>query len=403
LEKNFPRSEYLNKTASVRAALLQEAGAYSKAYAPLILAIQSNQYAKKPEELASALLNAGLIAEGLNKLQDSKTLLLKYMAEFPGKNPEGSVLANRTLLRVSGKGDRQIASAPQGFQLILNEAERFESSPIAKKGDVATRIKEGGTRLETLVKKLMEVSGQISTYPDIAAEASCLIPSLFSHYQKAVDEIANDLPENSRAQVQNLSMTLQGKSKELGIQCLKNSSIAEHDGPRFREVNQKWGWEWDPIISNKATQFIQLLEDKWQSLDPVAEVKTEEELYQQHLQGHGSADSWYQLAKLRFAQNQLSLCRLTLVDALSKYPYSGKLMNAYAVLEAVENPESKRGVTFLKAAKFGSSQALVNLSLYHLKGGRLSKGLEALKEAYEAGLLDKDKELKEASKEWVKK
>ncbi len=401
LEEIFPNFEGLGRIAGLRAAMLQEAGNYTSAYPLLIQFLKSDKESPK-EAIEQGRLNAGLIAEATGNAQDAGTLFHEYAANAPKSSPAGVAEANRAMARLQYKQGRSLASLSPRWEKLLREQADYQKVPIPSQGSLADRIGAGGVKLESLSRQLFEVSNDPKVSDDVAFEAYCAVPFLYGSYEKALQDLSMTLSASLRTEIGKISSPVGAKAKSLGEECLKKSVEAEHDGPIFRRVNQRWGWQWDPILSQRAQGLLVELMKHYPWAEPAPLGETEAGLIKRNLSNQGNEDSWYSLARIRCEQKQFGLCRLTVVDALNRNPQSGKLLNMLGILQEGTPEGAHLSSIFERAAHGGAPSAWGNLAVYHLKGGRLTQSLEALKQGLQAGVFESDPPLKALVKEWTK-
>lgn len=249
------------------------------------------------------------------------------------------------------------------------------------------------------MKTFLQVAGSKDTPPANAFEAYCSVPFLYQSYSDGIVKLGKAQPQEVTAELAKIALPIGAKATELASECLKRASESEHDGPMFRRANDKWGWAANPALKKKTSRIVQLLEKSAPWLDPSPIKLSESEIIAQHLQSGATPDTWYALARQRLTSGRTGLARLTLIDALSKAPDSGRLLNALALIEQSQ-PDPKGIAGFYeRAAKQGSPAAWVNLGLYHLKAERLASATGPLREALGSNVFDDNEELKNLVKE----
>jgi hypothetical protein len=196
-----------------------------------------------------------------------------------------------------------------------------------------------------------------------------------------------------------IAQPIGAKATELAGECLKRSTESEHDGPMFRKANARWGWAADPSLKKKTVRIVALIDRGAPWLDPAPVKQSESDIIAAHLKNGATPDSWYTLVRQRYTTGKIGLSRLTLIDALSKSPEAGRLLNTLALIE--QGQPDPRGISGLyeKAAKQGSTAALVNLGLYHLRAERLVLASGPLREAMANKVFDDNEELKKLVQE----
>ena len=257
--------------------------------------------------------------------------------------------------------------------------------------------------LESLSKRFLTVADDKKSDPDYAIEAYCSIPSLYLAFDRALQSAMPSSSITLQTEINKMRGPIQAKAKEMGMECVKKSVESEHDGKSFREANRKWGWEWDPILSSRVEVLVSHMEEVFPRFDPVAVSGEVEDLTLLHLQNQGSADTWFALTRARCGGKSLGLCRLTLVNAIARYPFAGKLLNSAGAFSEGTGEGERPSALYAKAAHQGSSVAWGNLGHYHMKQGRMAQGLSALRKAWDLGEFEKDEAIKELLAEWVKK
>ncbi len=403
LEQLFPSYEGLSQIAGSRAAILQEAGDYVSAY-PLLLEMLRSDRQSSPEAFEQARLNTALISEAGGKWSDAELYFHDYLQNAARATPGGVVEAKRGLSRLHFREGRGVASVPPQWERVFQEQAAYQKSPLPSSGSLPERIASGGRKLEALSKELFGASSDPKVSEDTAFEAFCAVPFLYDAYAKSLDELAFTASDSVRKEIRKIATPVAAKAKSLGEECIRKSMEAEHDGPNFRRVNQTWGWEWDPILAQKARAFLEVLRGHYPWAESAPVVETEAALIKSNLTGSTPGDeaSWYSLARTRCEQKQYGLCRLTVMDALNRFPNSGRLLNMSAVLQE-GTPEGRNlASVFEHAAQVGASYAWANLGVYQLKGGRFTPAMKALTQALEAGVFDSNLQLKTMVKEWTK-
>jgi tetratricopeptide (TPR) repeat protein len=400
LDTLAPNSDWVKNIAAARGAIALEIGDYAGAVAPLTFAFENPAKEAKADSQASVQLNLALSLEATGKKEDAIPLLQDYL-QNDQRSTAGSAEAELALIRL-GKRNRMPASLETRWQKLENKLADFEKQPIPVKGSPDDRVQAGAKRLETLSQESLAISNDPKSGKDRALEAFCAIPFLYRAYNASIDTLGSTLTGDAQDELAKVSASLDSKAKELGQQCLSKSIENEHDGAYFRRVNERWGWGFDPILTERIKALTASLQKKYPAFDAAPAKKDETALLEAHLEGRESADSWYALARLRCGENKNALCRLTINQALTKYPAHGPLLNANGILEERIPSGTKISDMFVRAAHTGSAHAYPNLALFHLTGGRLKPGLEALREAWEAKAFDDNDSIKKAVKEWIK-
>ena len=197
----------------------------------------------------------------------------------------------------------------------------------------------GAALLESLTKKLLELSQSQKTSPYYSFESYCALPFLYDRYATEVMKLSEDKslkPSESdalKSELSKIADPLLQKSKDLADECLLKATQSEHDGPEFRRILNRWGWAQDSNLRKLVSDFLSSLSKKpclWDQMPSGYESKSETEktILQNHITGKSSAESWFAPSKIRYDQNKQALSKLTLVDALNRYPQSGKILNA---------------------------------------------------------------------------
>lgn len=398
LERYAPLYKELVPLALVRASLYQESGNYEQAIVHLNFYL-GNSKGSTPE-IQQARLNSALILESIGKKTEAAQRIQEYLAS-KDSTPSGREDAEKALTRIARLQNRGLASVPKWNEL-LSYREEFEQNPLPNDPNLASQLKRGAANLEQLARAFLKVSHDPKTPENVAVEASCAVPLLYAAYERTLRTLSFNHSGQIADNLNRLANPLVNKAKDFGVQCITRSLDAEHDGPLYREVNQKWGWEWDPIVSERVRKIVTELEKSFPRLDEPQGKSSEAELFKLHLSGLGTAESWYVLAKQRSDLGQKPLSRLTTSTSLAKYPGSGKLWNLLAVLQWNANETGAISGLLTRAAKSGSSVAVANLALYDLKRGKILTAFDALKEAEKNDLFDENRVLRDLVKEWVK-
>jgi len=399
LETEYPKSSYLIPLSIVRASIYQEAGDYEKAYPQLVYYLRkaSPGAAAEAPDYAVGMLNAGALAISLGKRSEAESWLENY-EKNPGATLSGKSLAQNLKATLSGR-ERGLASVPkERWNQFVLDKENFERTPVPAQGTLPSRIKTSVARLEVLARGFLDFSAQ-QTFE--GNESLCALATLYSSLEKSLRDTALTAGENS-PQILKLAVPLTGKAKEFATDCLQRAAEAEHDGPFFRQANSRWGWEWDPILAQRVNNLVKDLSVHYPQFDPITINRDEAGILEMHLQKVPSAESWYTLVRLRCQKGPSALCRMTLTDASTKFPTSGKLLNATAILYGKENRELPSSL-LARALEQGSTAALPNLAFYHLKEGRVSPGLNALRRSYAAEVFERYEELNETIKPWMER
>lgn len=395
LEAEYPKSRFLLPVWVTRAQIYQDNGDYVNAYPQVVYYLRKEGKPENADAFAQTTLNAGVLAASLGKTEEATYWLASY-DRLPNATLGGKGLATTLRNRMNGT-NRSLASIADGrWDGLLTSKESFERAPIPGQGTLQSRIKDAAGTLEKIARSFLDLSA-VQNYE--GNESLCALATLYSTFERSLRDLALSAGENS-PQVLKLAVPMNEKAKEFGSDCLKRAADVEHDGPFFRQVNGRYGWEWDPILSQRVAQLVRDLSPRYPSFDPVSVNRDESTVLSMHLQRVGSAESWYTLVRTRCEKGPSPLCRLTLTDALAKFPTSGKLLNATAILYGKESNELPSSL-YARASQRGSSMALPNLAYYHLKEGRVSPGVTALRRSYADDAFDYDEELKEIIKPWV--
>lgn len=397
LQKTSPQFEGLKAASGVRSALYSEAGDYENALPLLKDFLAHPDKDARPEAVAQAKLNAGLISEALGQSESATRYFREYLAK--AEDGAGKEEAKRGLQRIQGAGGRAPASVPPTWEALNRARAEYEKAPLPAKGDLPTRIKGGGAKLEQVSRQLLQLSTSPGVAPLYAFEAYCSVPFLYEAYGKGIAKLGNKGPAELKTELSKVAAPIEARARELGGECLKRGMEAEHDGPLFRRVLSKWGWQADTALAERYRELIAALQKGGPWLEPAPIATSEAEIIARHLKGDSSPDTWYTLARLRFDRGKLGLSRLTLIDALSKSPPStARLLNALALIESKRPEPRGTAALFEKAGTEGSGPAWVNLALYHLKGGRIDAARTPLRQALEKGAFENNDELAKAVK-----
>lgn len=406
LEQRVPEYEGLSEVRGLRAAMFQEAGDYIRS------SVLIEQFLKAPppeiskETLLQARLNAGLMAEAL---ENSKTAQEHFNIYLKTQNDgTGAIEARRSLVRMN---PLHLISPSSRWRQLLNLSTTFAKKTIPKNNDVGVAIKNSSLLMEKQVKSLLEFSSDKETATSEALEAFCQVALLYDIYSKALMDLADikGLSEIERKDLQTelkkIADPIEQKGKDIALQCLSKSIETEHNGEIFQTVMMRWGWASDLVQKEKMNYITQKLSDGYPWLETVKLNLSELDILNLHHELGGSEDSWYALSMIRLKSGRKALARLTLVDALGKYPNSGKILNVLGIL-AIEGQkkDQENSITqiFEKAGLTGASKAWANLALHHLSGLRLSAGIKALRQCLESGVFHGDPELIALVRDFIK-
>lgn len=400
LEAFAPQSELVLQISGHRAAIHQDAGDYAKAL-PFLEVFLANA---KPDTPAAAVmqarLNAGLIAEALDKREDAVRFFTQLVDD--GGADTGAALvaeARNGLVRLGAAQERAVAAASPKWDALAQQRAKFEAEPIPKRRQIAQALQEGGARLQKIAKAYLDYSRAKGTPGELAYEAFCAVPLLYSAYTKAIVSLADASPDALKGELMMLVTPLEEQARKLGEECIQKSADAEHEGELYRKVVETWGWEHDPGLKFLVTRLLEAMakHNPWLEKRPLD--LSEEQLVERHLAGQGNADTWYTLGRRRWEDGKFGLARLTFVDALARTGSSGRALNALACLE--QGQPRRRGITklFEDAAKGGSIPAWANLAYRHLKAGRLGPALPALEAISRTELFAKDPEVNAPAQE----
>lgn len=390
LQTEYPHFENLRSIAAVRAALYQEAGDYERA-APLIESfIKDHDSSVTPAMLQEAEFNAGLVAKALGK----DALAQEHFRK-----------AKRSPASDDGVERSNPVTPPAMLKRLTMLAVEFERVPLPHDRDLVKRIQKGGVALEGVAKSYISASTSTKVAPDDALEFFCKVPLLYQTYQKAIlkqgenPKLETTEREELKGELLKVATPIGEKARDFARECLAKSATTEHDGPFFRQVMSEWGWSNDTEKTEVAS-MIEALSKSAPWMDGVKPALSEAAILESNYDSRGTEDSWYDLARIRWEQGRLDLSRLTLVDALHKFPNSGRLLNFYAV---VENKKGERtSGLYQSAGEKGSKAAWANLALYHLRGARLGSATEALKKAKEVGTFQDHPEIEKLAMEFIK-
>ena len=111
----------------------------------------------------------------------------------------------------------------------------------------------------------------------------------------------------------------------------------------YRKVLAKWGWQANAPAAEQLEKVKGMLASGAPWLEPVGMDATEDMILKQHLDGKGTPDTWFALARLRMNANKMGLARLTFLNALSQTPDSGRILNSVAVMtDGAHRPPNPR-------------------------------------------------------------
>lgn len=391
LEKDYPHFENLKSIAAVRAALYQEAGDYERAQPLIESFIKDHDSSVTPAVLQEAEFNAGLVAQALGKSALAQDHFRK---------------AKRTPASMTSTPEKSTVVTPPGMlKRLAMLATEFERVPLPHDRDLAKRIQKGGVALEGVAKSYISASTNNKVAPDDALEFFCKVPLLYQTYQESILKLAENkkLEDSEREELKGellkVANPIGEKARDFARECLAKSTTTEHDGPIFRQVMNKWGWNND-AEKTQVSAIIEALSKTAPWTDGGKPVLSENEILDSNYDTHGTEDAWYDLARIRWEQGRYDLSRLTLVDALHKFPNSGRLLNFYAITESKKG-ERTSGL-YQTAGEKGSKAAWANLALYHFRGARLGSAAEALKKAKEAGTFQDQPEVNKLAMEFIK-
>ncbi len=387
LERLQPDYEPLMRMAGPRASHYQDAGDYRRAE-PLLRAFLSHPSegtapgGTANDELCRARLSLALMQEALDRATEALGSF-KIAAECT-RDPAVKAEVTRGLARLDGRpSSTPQTPEPNSWPALKKSLAAFEKSPLQSGPDLAANINAGAKRLEALANEALTLA---------TLESYCALPFLYQSFGEAVSRQTQTIdvtPEERQAlqaELDKVSQPLLAKAKELSDTCLARTIEAEHDGPMFRRVNERWGWEADPARRASAGKVLAFLEKQGPWIDDMPSSRTEALLLEDHLDGKASRDTWFSLALLRQRAGTSRIARLTLVDAIAKYPDDGRSQNALALLSGGYTATSLSA--FQKAAASGSKAAWMNIARYHLSGGRLALAQPALAKGLSAGLFD---------------
>lgn len=393
LEAYSPNDSGLLTIQGLRAALLQEAGDYERAFPVLEKFLKTPPQKVSAETLQQARLNAGLIAESLKLFPIAKEHYETYLKGV-GQNELGTTEAKNALTRLASLRELKKEPVWDGWAELLRKKAVFEKNPLLQGKDLATRIKKSGENLENVVKGVLTSIKSSQTPVSFALESYCTLPFLYDSYATAIVQLGSgDL--DLLGELKRVAEPIQKKAQDLATECLTKSMDAFHDGKFFRLVNARWGWASDPILDRTVTEVISQLEVGYPYLDPPLVPYSQAEIISRHLKDQGSFETWYTLAVLRANQKRYGLSRLTLADLLSKETHSGLSQNAFAVVNSLifDDPPETLSSLYEAAGKMGSKSAWMNLALIKLRAGKLREARRSLERAEAVGILTKTEAL----------
>jgi tetratricopeptide (TPR) repeat protein len=400
LETLAPDSEWIRNIAPARAEIYESAGDYESALPFLNYVVFNPPRDISNENKLLVKLKLALALEAIGRARSAVPLLREYLTSAV-RNGNGVVQAELAMDRMN-ISDRAPSSVDKRWSVLEERFATYERNPLPPSGSPEKRIQYGGQQLQALAEESLAISNNNKSPVDTALEAYCAIPFLYQSYSNAINDTASNLTGPAQDKLARIASGLVSKTKELALQCIAKSNLVEHDGPFYRRVNGKWGWTFDPILNERVNRLIQALQTVYPALDPTSEKDDELKLIDDHLAGHESQSTWFALSRIRCAGQTDALCRLTLEQALGKYPMYGPLLNALALLQERLPKHEKISNILERAGHQGSTTALANLALYHFKGERLHQGTDALKQASEAGEFEPYESLKATVKEWIK-
>lgn len=402
MDQSTPGAPELQNIAGVRAAYYQEAGDYEKALPLFAQFLKNPPKDTPPEAITQVQMSTALIAENLGQTPAAVALYKAALAASAKDTPVATEAA-RGLERIEENAKRQPASVKPPFKkwetLAAMQAD-FEKRPLAKAEGLAARIQGGAARLEKAIRAFLEVSGDPTTPPFHAFESYCSVPFLYSAYQAGIRALGEGQPDELKVELEKLAGPLDGKSSEMADQCLSRAMDGFHDGPVFRKVLKKWGWQKGPALTAQMAKIQGLLGGNAPWMDAAPGTQNEADILKMHLEGQGTPDTWFTLARTRLDAGKMGLARLTLLASLAKEPNAGRILNTLAVMRQMERADVPTMDALLtKAGEAGSGLAYAGLALIHLNGARLDRALAALDKAESAGAFKDKADIRDALSE----
>jgi TolA-binding protein len=389
LEQAAPTSPELPGLAGVRAAYYQEAGDYEKALPLYELYLKTPPKEATPEALDQARLSTALISENLGKTGPAVGYYNQIIA---GGTPLAKE-AKRGIERISENTKRGLASQKvepsKKWETLGAMMQDLEANPLAKVDGLAQKIQGGAARLEKAIRAFLEMSGDPSTPPYYAFESYCAVPFLYTYYQSGIRQLGEGQPDELKVELEKLASPLDAKSAEIAQGCLAKTTEGFHDGPFYRKVLAKWGWQSNAALTVQADKIRGLLGSNAPWIEAPVGAGTEEEIIKSHLEGKATPDSWFLLARVRMNENKMGLARLSFLDSLSKNPGSARILNSLAVMKQMDRADiATLDTLFNKAGEAGSGNAFANLALIHFNGARFDLAKAAMDKAQKQGAFE---------------
>jgi tetratricopeptide (TPR) repeat protein len=386
LEQAAPTAPEIAGMSGVRAAFYQEAGDYEKALPQYEAFLKSPPKEASPEALDQARLSAALMLENLGRAPAAAALYSQIVAGASGLSKD----AKRGLDRISENTARGLASVKaqpsKKWEALTTLFQEMEKEPLAKADGLAQKIQGGAQRLEKAIRSFLEVSGDPTTPPFYAFEAYCAVPFLYTFYQNGIRSLGEGQPEELKVELEKLAVPLDSKSIEIATACLSKSTESLHDGPLYRKVLARWGWQSNAALTAQMEKIRGILGGGAPWVEAADGNLNEESLIRLHLDGKGTPETWFALARLRMNENKIGLARLTFFEGLSKTPNSPRILNSLAVMKQMEKTDLQTlDVLYRKAGDAGSGLAYLNLALIHLNGARMELAKAALDSAEKIG------------------
>jgi Tfp pilus assembly protein PilF len=400
LSRDFPQSARIDQTRAAQSVYYQEAGDYQKAL-PLLEAFvggRSPASAGENEGPAKdqARLNAALIEEAYGNFSAA----LNYFKQLSSSNDPKIAAAvraglSRTETKLANSGETE-------WNQLLDKKRKFEQSPLGKKGVILARLQKGGEVLETLSKNFVDFSNRNDISKLNSYEAFCALPGLYDAFSRAVTSVAGSADADVKNQLRAVESPLVEKARTLARQCLDRSYESGNLGPQFFGVAERYGWENKTSLKERSDRVLPGLEIAAPFLDPVTDLAGEAAILDKQIKNLGDEASWYALARIRMNQEKWALARLTLEQALAKFPKSGKILNAMAYVDQRLGIGNAVVSVYERAAQAGAVSAWANLGFYYLKAAKPEQAIIALDIALKDGVFDKNPSVKSLIQELIK-
>ncbi len=399
MEKLFPGEDSVVQIAGLRAAIYQEAGDYASALPYLEQFLRSSDAAKtSPSSVAQAQLNAALIAEALDQKEKAKDYYNRFLHNPSVVKKED---AERGLSRLLASVNAPIGNFPEWAKLTKEKAS-FINKPLVAQQDLVAELKTGALRLQKLTEQFISAANSPKTPAYYAVESYCALPFLYASYSQAVRALGVK-DKDLQTELEKVASPIDAKVDDFAKGCIDGALSTETGGPLYEEVLKQWGWQKDAKLNLLVSQITVQLEKNGPWLEPLDIKTSESEMINANLKSEAltqAPDSWLKLARLRFQSGHLGLSRLTYMDALSREPASGALLNGFACAEQkLEKVQEAVSGLFKHAGTSGSGYAWINEGLIQLRAHRLPLAKEAFQKALLTAAFDSAPKLKQDVKE----